>query len=97
MSVFLNKDEFADIHSIYGVDISCVVDEDTLRKATQYLAVDAYTEYVMLYVNRDALEEINRIPVEGNEFRLDGKRYRVMTVSEVMGMLEVALERLESL
>ncbi|WP_339271411.1 hypothetical protein NYE54_08105 [Paenibacillus sp. FSL K6-1330] len=94
---FMNPDEFAEIHSIYGVDLLCIINNDSLRQASQAMALDAYSSYLLLHISRTELEKIGRMPKEGNEFNLDGKRYRVTNVAEEMGMMEIALERAESL
>ena len=85
-SVFLNLDEFADMHDINGVKIRCVVDVDEIGEAAQFVGV--FKNAVTVYVAVGDMEA----PVEGEIFRLDGSLHEVRRVNIEGDMLVIVAE-----
>ncbi len=79
-SVFFNTEEFAETHTINGVEVDIVVDNDKL--AELYISKEAHTEAlftdaIMFYVRKKDLEFE---PVPGQYLDYDG---RGMLISDV--------------
>lgn len=94
ISVFINADEFADIHNINGEDVFCVMEGLTtvemLTKANNtpsYNGINGTTR--LLHVRTEDMPE--RV-VHGNAIEVDGETYRVGDVVEDMGVTTIALE-----
>ena len=85
-SVFLNLDEFADMHDINGVKIRCVVDVDEIGEAAQFVGV--FKNTVTVYVAVGDMEA----PVDGEIFRLDGSLHEVRRVNIEGDMLVIVAE-----
>ena len=83
-SVFLNLDEFADMHDINGASIRCVVDVD--EAASQFVGV--FNNTVTVYVAAGDMTP----PVEGEIFRLDGSLHEVRRVNVEGDMLVIVAE-----
>lgn len=92
--VFLNMDDFAEIHDIDGVEMKAVIDEvnaeeRSLKSSDHIIGDSIFEKYIKIYVNVD---EYGEKPKAGRRiFRLDGKPYRVMEVDEEMGMYVIYL------
>jgi len=96
ISVFLNTDEFADMHDIDGQMIEAIIDSDILKiysndKTEIYDGV--YRGEVALYVK--ALD-LGYRPVYGQIINVDGNVYTVKECADDMGMLLITLEAAES-
>ena len=92
-AVFINPDEFADIHIVDGIPIQAVVSE-----ATDNPHPLAYAEGVSLVrklAHFDAVEfniAFGGIPRKGVRLTLDGVRYEVVKASDDDGIYAVTLE-----
>lgn len=96
LDLFFNIEEFAELHDIDGLQISAVVDSDTLkvrsdRRSERYDGI--YKGKIAVYV-KDA--DLPSRTVYGQHMRLDGKLYLVAECTENMGVLEITLEANES-
>ena len=87
-SVFLNNDELGEEHTIDGVPIVCVIDEDGLqdRQGGAQYAVGQST--LNLYAKSEDLPDRKGY---GAELMIDGIPYMVNTWHENMGMATINL------
>jgi len=79
-SVFFNPEEFAETHTINGVEVDIVVDNDKL--AELYISKETHTEElftdaIMFYVRK---KDLDFEPVPGQYMKYDG---RGMLISDV--------------
>lgn len=91
-AVFINGDEFADLHNIDGQDILCVVDGDLIterqaRRSTEDIE-GVFKSQLTVFV--DAADLLQR-PIKGQGIRFDGEYYSVDECIENMGILEITL------
>lgn len=93
-SVFLNLDEFGEMHSINGASIRSVVQnvltssEATTGGSIKELYPGVYGSHVMVNCMKKDLAEI---PVYGMVIDLDDHEYMVEQVDDDMGMLTILL------
>lgn len=93
--VFLDLDEFADIHDVDGREIPAIID-DTASKQRNWKASDnviddgVFRKIRKLYV---AKQDFGERPSAGARiFHLDGKPYLVRSVDEDDGVYQICLE-----
>lgn len=92
LGVFLDLDDFAEIHDVNGSECRAVLQEiSTDDKLTESGGAQygLYGSLVHVYCRTKDLPEI---PVTGQTFSVDGKRYLVTQCDENMGMLTIRLE-----
>lgn len=92
-AVFLNDSEFAEMHQLDNVECLAVVSNDTTAKNSRTLGGPRTTDglhgdYATVAVKKS---DLPRVPVQGNNFKLDGKLYKVASCTEDMGMLNITL------
>lgn len=89
-AVFLNLGEFADVHDINGVKVTCLVDSNELltRQQGRYLE-GISTSQVLLYLKP---EDLPKKPSIGSILRLDGEAYQVQEVSDEAGIWAITLD-----
>lgn len=90
-AVFINTQEFGDVHTIDGRAIPCVVDSDLLQERSRGLATPSDGVFVEEMVVFVATVDLDPPPVIGQWLRFDGQRYCVKNISEAMGVLEITL------
>lgn len=90
MAVFLGTAEFADMHTINGVSIACVWDEDlsTERQKGQS-NMGVYQDLPVLFL---ALSDLPARPRVRDRMTVDGQIYEVVNVSVSDGMAEISLK-----
>jgi len=88
-TVFMNTDEFADVHNINGQDVSCIIDNDELKKRQAEFGGD-YVGDILIYVPVEALPAK---PKPEELIRLDNRQFVVESAEENMGMYEIRLSR----
>ena len=86
--VFLNSDEFAEIHNIEGKKIPVVMDTDQMDKNVQILGL---IEADMLIMGKENDFPANLEP--GRMLNVDGREMIVANVSRKQGIVEVALRQ----
>lgn len=88
LGVFLDLDDFAEIHDVNGVKCRAVLQEISAEdlSGTHY---EVYRDLMQVHCRARDLPEIPRY---GQTFRLDGKLYLVDSCAEDMGMLTIRLE-----
>lgn len=94
LSVFLECDEFAEIHKVDGLEILAVIDEinadERTLKAKDHVIGDAiFEKYLKVYVKAEDYGD--KPTVSRRIFRLDDEIYRVVEVDEEMGMYVIYL------
>lgn len=91
-ATFLNLDEFADMHSVNGELMQCLVDTDIIDPygdTRSHPIEGVFLNTVTLYVH---CVDIPKKPVEGELLYLDDKMYIVRHVSVEMGVYVIILE-----
>lgn len=95
--VFLNKEEFSDIHTIDGVEMTVQIDEnEALERQMREIKPNTENVYVkqkLIYVSE---EEFGALPYIGRMLRLDGKLYRVADAVSECGIHSITLEAIRS-
>lgn len=89
-SVFLNLNEFAELHRVEGVQISVVVDNDQLVKLKQGQIL-GLVEADMLLMGRE--EDFPADLDPGRLLNVDGRELIVTNSGKDMGLVEVALSQ----
>ena len=93
-NVFLNLDEFGEIHNLNGSDCACVISSDKTDDRTANIQGGRRTpeglhgDYITVCVKT---ADLPKIPVQGTNFKVDGKRYTVDTCTDDMGVLTITL------
>lgn len=93
--VFLNLEEFGDIHRLNGMECSCILQGDTIQQALS-IGDGISKTYPTIYgadltVNVKASDLEEETPVYGQLFKVDEEIYIVQSVKEDMGMLTIGL------
>ena len=94
LGVFLNADEFAETHTVNGVEVQAVLEGLTTKEFVQHRGhrisfegVDART--VILHLRA---MEIPQKVAQGKVLELDGEMYRIADSADDMGLLTLTLE-----
>ena len=95
-TVFMNLDEFADIHVINGKEMLCIIDNNEMidrEKRYQYkrslYADGVYLKEVLLYVKA---EDFGPLPAVGRSLTLDKKSYIISDAIDEGGIYSISLE-----
>lgn len=91
-NVFLNTEEFADIHVIDGKPMPSMLDdiENIEREKRMKSHMDGlYVRQVFLYV---AASDFGLLPAQGRLLKLDGKMYSVVDAADEGGVYTITLE-----
>lgn len=90
LDVFMNRDEFGEIHRINGRDMTVMVDNDRLmeRSKNEY---DGISVGELMYFVRK--EELGKRPEEGASQIFDGRQMYVFSCREDNGLYEVILSQ----
>ena len=92
-AVFLNLDEFAEEHNLNGADCVCILESPTsmgqLQQGKDYEGYDVvHRTVITIHVKKSDLGEM---PVEDQDFTLDGELFQVESCVEHKGMLTLSL------
>lgn len=93
-SVFLNPDEFGETHDLNGKACVCVLYSDLTDKRKAMIPGGRRTpdglhgDFLSVCVRKSDLE---RVPKQGENFKVDKKRYTVDSCTEDMGILTITL------
>jgi len=91
--VFLNKDEFSDIHVIDGKEMTVQVDDnEAIERQMREVKPNTEGVYVkqkLIYVSE---EEFGSLPFIGRLLKFDGKMYRVVDAASEAGIHSITLE-----
>ncbi|MCD7857737.1 MAG: hypothetical protein LUG55_08085 [Clostridiales bacterium] len=91
-NVFFNPGEFADTHTIDGVEMTAMVDdvEHIEREKKMKSSMDGiYARQILLYVKAS---EFGPLPAQGRVLKLDGKTYSVVDTTDECGVYTITLE-----
>lgn len=89
-AVFLNLDEFAELHRIEGAEIPVIVDSDQLNKLKKGQII-GMIEADMLLMGREADFPADLEP--GRLLNVDGREMLIVNSGRDMGLAEVALSQ----
>lgn len=89
-AVFLNLNEFAELHRVEGTEIPVVVDSDQLNKLKKGQII-GMIEADMLLMGREADFPANLEP--GRLLNVDGREMLIVNSGLDMGLVEVALSQ----
>lgn len=95
-SVFLNVEEFSDMHNLNGVDMPVQEDsnEQIEREKRYNQHMDgAYTNQKLIYV---ASADYGPMPKQSSMLVYDGKRYKVADAIEEDGIYSITLEAMRA-
>lgn len=90
--VFLNVDEFSDIHNVNGVDMPVQIDNNEQierQKRQTEVAEGIFKNQKLIYVSA---EDFGPLPRLWSEFTLDGKTYRVADAIDEDGIYSITIE-----
>lgn len=93
--VFLNLEEFGDIHRLNGMECPCILQGDSVQQ-TLSIGNGINKTYPSIYgaditVNVRSVDLGDEVPVYGQLFEVDDDQYLVESVKEDMGMLTIGL------
>lgn len=95
-NVFMNLEEFSDIHNVNGIDMPCQIDNNELvdrEKRYQYkrslYADGVYLKELLIYVKAS---DFGGLPSIGRVVTFDGKAYTVSDAIDEGGIYSLSLE-----
>jgi len=86
--IFLNIDEFGEVHRVEGQNITVVIDDNTLRERQGGAEVGVAESSLLLFAY---VEDLPPRREAGESINVDGREYIVDDWSEDMGIAQVAL------
>lgn len=91
--VFLNLDEFADIHRIEGKEVPVVIDSDIMAKLSKIgdNRIHGMDEADMVIMGKASDLPENLDP--GRLLNLDGREVIVVTTTSEMGLVQIAVRQ----
>ena len=91
--IFLNLDEFADLHRIEGKDVPVVIDSDRLDKLSKIgdNRIHGMDEADMVIMGKASDLPENLDP--GRLLNLDGREVIVVTTTSEMGLVQIAVRQ----
>lgn len=90
--VFLNVDEFSDIHKVNGREMPVQIDnnEQIEREKRVNQSMDGiYTNQKLIYVSA---KDFGALPKQGAVLKLDGSIYRVVDAIDEYGVFSITIE-----
>ncbi len=93
-NVFLNPEEFGETHDLNGVTCTCVIandatyDREARLKDGKRTPDGLHGDYLTVCVRKSDLQ---RVPKQGDNFKVDKKRYTVDSCADDMGILTITL------
>ena len=90
-NIFFNLDEFAEIHTVEGQEVSVVIDTDNLLEldlGKKEHSDGVYTDEKMLFIQK---KDLDFEPVAGQHLNFDGEVYPILNVFEAMGGYTIIL------
>ena len=93
MDVFLNLDEFADLHRIEGKEVPVVIDSDIMAKLSKIgdNRIHGMDEADMVIMGKASDLPENLDP--GRLLNLDGREVIVVTTTSEMGLVQIAVRQ----
>lgn len=94
--VFLNIDEFGEMHNINGQDVLVVIDESELTEREKRIKRDEgelHRKQLLFYV---AAEDFGNLPSPGKALLFDNKQYLITDAEDEGGIYSISLEAMRS-
>lgn len=91
-NVFMNKDEFADLHIVDGKNIPVIVDDNEIIEREKKMKSNmdgVFVKQKLIYVKAI---DFGGVPVVGRAIMFDGKAYRVLDVTDENGLYAILME-----
>ncbi len=96
-TIFMNLNEFSDIHTVNGVKMAVQIDSNEMierEKRNQYrqrglYADGIYMKELLIYVRA---EEFGKLPAVGRVIDFDGKKYTISDAIDEDGIYSICLE-----
>ena len=95
-NIFLNLEEFGELHMIDGYEMLAIIDENELTERdnkVKTMAEGLHRKQLLIYV---AGEDFGKEPLIGRLLELDGEYYTVTDVSNESGIYAISMEANES-
>lgn len=95
-NIFLNPEEFGEIHMVDGDEITIIIDENELierEKKVQTMAEGLHNKQLLIFVSE---KDFGPEPLINRCLELDGEYYTITDVSSEMGIYAISLEANES-
>lgn len=91
--IFLNLDEFADLHRIEGKEVPVVIDSDIMAKLSKIgdNRIHGMDEADMVIMGKASDLQENLDP--GRLLNLDGREVIVVTTTSEMGLVQIAVRQ----
>ena len=98
LNVFLNTDEFAEMHAINGTEMACTIDSDDLQKnsAVKIYSTDpssGYKSHMMIFVRAAVY---GPRPAIGGILTFDKFKKRIVDVKEMNGIYTIEVEAIHT-
>ena len=94
--VFLNFEEFGEMHTIFGQKTLIIIDENELTEREKRIRRnegELHRKQLLFYV---AAEDFGSLPVPGKILNLDAKNYVITEAENEDGIYSISLEAVES-
>ncbi len=94
--VFLNFEEFGEMHTIFGQETLIIIDENELTEREKRIRRnegELHRKQLLFYV---AAEDFGPLPAPGNILKLDRKQYVITEAENEDGIYSISLEAMES-
>ena len=95
-SVFLNQQEFGELHNVDGRTMTIISDmfEQLERRKTVSESIDGiYENTDLIYVRAD---EYGRLPAPGKVLNLDGRPFRIVDATDEDGIYSIEIKAVKS-
>jgi len=94
--VFLNLNEFAEMHNINGIEVSCIIDTDSTQPLRAGIAKydGTFKETIMLFISESNLPNEPK-PAYNQRIIVDKHNYRIMHVDLNNSLYEILLEAIK--
>ncbi|MBO5167644.1 MAG: hypothetical protein J6B49_00900 [Phascolarctobacterium sp.] len=90
-SVFLNLDEFAEIHNLNGTRCTAILQDISIDQTLSVGEDDYRNLYGSTILVNCRKNDLPYVPVHGQTFNVDDQLYLVESVADDMGMLTIKL------
>lgn len=87
-AIFLNIDEFGEMHKVEGAEIKVVIDDNTLRERQGGAEVGVAESNLLLFAY---VEDLPPRRESGESINIDGREYIVDDWSEDLGIAQLVL------
>lgn len=94
--VFLNFEEYGEIHTISGQEVLIIIDENELTEREKRIRRnegELHRKQLLFYI---AAEDFGMLPDPGKILNLDGKQYKITEAENEDGIYSISLEAVKS-